>query len=887
MQRATWRNWVVATVLAAAAGSSWSLSAADKLTKSKYAWTKADALAALARNNDDPYLQFVAIQTSRALGDETDIQSILNRVNAGNRFDRREDVDLFSLTSGALAVQESLQLDTLNPASLVEAPADRTVPVGDLKGPSVESHPWKKMLDGKHSEVSNLSESVPADFYFIESRSLNTLIDTLSSGDLWQRHIVVQSGMPATAVPVQERTQKQLGLEIKEWMRLGYDEVVNRVAVTGSDLYINEGSDITILFSLKQPAAFHTAADAMLAAAKASPGATTSNEKYREADVQHIETPDGVVDVFSADPQPDLHIRSNSKAAIRRVLDVILGGSPDAVSLGSTEEFRYIRTLMPLDAPEEGLFVYLSDPFIRRILGPQVKLAERRRLVGLSQLRTLGYAAALFETNYGRPAKSVEELVSAKCAPAGFTSGEIIPPFGGKFSLDPDGVTARCGVLGTAASPTPILELPIDKVSQPEADQYRQFLDRYETYWRTYFDPIAVRIQVTPERYRAETIVLPLINSSIYQGLVEATGGPVADLESLPVPPSNIGSLSVHLDKTKLDDDTRKTIRMTTAMAAGDGPQPPNVERLLIEGLGDTVSFNVCDSDPLLDMNLTQFGAMAMRWGGADDMVSIGMLVTSLTSPVYLAIPVHNESVVDQFLAELDRYAVAALREQRGRLWEFNGDYSLIDHPQDGRSATRVVSLSLGPITWRFYLARIGKGLYLASRRAIIDELAAAQGQPAEEPLTKSTPAHAMLRFRPEHWRKILPTYQLGWVSSARQRTLDNAALISPFLRTYLATHADSGRDEELVQGVQKIAEQVHGVQFLLPDGGEFQLSADRTSIVHSRFGDGLVPHQPDKPSPDGDLQKALSEFKGLSAQLTFLEDGLHAVVTIDRKAAK
>ena len=50
-------------------------------------------------------------------------------------------------------------------------------------------------------------------------------------------------------------------------------------------------------------------------------------------------------------------------------------------------------------------------------------------------------------------------------------------------------------------------------------------MQQYSQYWRTFFDPIAIRIQVTPERYRLETIVLPLIDNTLYSFLAQSLGG--------------------------------------------------------------------------------------------------------------------------------------------------------------------------------------------------------------------------------------------------------------------------------------------------------------------------------------------------------------------------
>jgi len=113
-----------------------------------------------------------------------------------------------------------------------------------------------------------------------------------------------------------------------------------------------------------------------------------------------VTTPDRQIHAFSAYPKPDLHVRSNSKPALERVLAAV-AGDEKVSRLGDSAEFRYIRTLMPRGAKEEDGFVYLSDPFIRRLVGPELKLTERRRMICFNHLRLIGHAAMLFRTLYG------------------------------------------------------------------------------------------------------------------------------------------------------------------------------------------------------------------------------------------------------------------------------------------------------------------------------------------------------------------------------------------------------------------------------------------------------------------------------------------------------
>src|SRR5207249_2290652 len=85
--------------------------------------------------------------------------------------------------------------------------------------------------------------------------------------------------------------------------------------------------------------------------------------------------------------------------------------------LGDRDEFKYIRTLLPLGDNEEDGLVYLSEPFLRRQLGPQVKIAEARRLVCLSHLRMIAHAAQLYRTQFGKGPASLNDLAQAVVLP--------------------------------------------------------------------------------------------------------------------------------------------------------------------------------------------------------------------------------------------------------------------------------------------------------------------------------------------------------------------------------------------------------------------------------------------------------------------------------------
>ena len=535
------------------------------------AWTFDEAVERLALYPRDPYLQYVVLQLGRRDGrmkeavDAVDRPSLLGGLFGQDR-GRRSRADLFATFTGALAIQESLQLDTMRPpgengqpqaaatpANGQPAPPKKPLPVkvevAKLVGPTVPSHPWEQLLGGKTADVGPLAGYVPEEFYFAEFPSVARLHAVLGAGEMWAGHIFTQALGDARSQQTAARIKKQLGLpglapEVID--RLG----VEAVAVVGSDLFLAEGSDVTLLVRGKNVAAL-----ARLADAAAGGGATGAGE-YAGIAYTSRTTPDRSVNVYAASPRPDLHVRGTSLPAFRRVLETVAGraaGGRPVRRLGETAEFKYVRTRMPRGADGEDGFVYLSDAFIRHLTGPRLKLTEQRRVRAYNHLRMIGHAALLFRTEHGRPPRSLEELAEAGCAPGVFGKGELAHPDGGTYSLSADGTSGVCSKYGRADALVPCIERPVTEVTGEEAEAYKQFVAEYSQYWRTFFDPIAVRATVSPTRYRLETLVLPLIDNSVYTDLARGAGKP-APLDLLPTPAREVGGLWAHFDKKPLLD---------------------------------------------------------------------------------------------------------------------------------------------------------------------------------------------------------------------------------------------------------------------------------------------------------------------------------------------
>jgi hypothetical protein len=319
------------------------------------------------------------------------------------------------------------------------------------------------------------------------------------------------------------------------------------------------------------------------------------------------------------------------------------------------------------------------------------------------------------------------------------------------------------------------------------------------------------------------------------------------------------------------------------------------IGELVSKGVGNQLGFHVYDAEPMFDLGLTRFMGMAlgsMRGSRMidDDFLFLFPLVGALNGPVYVSIPVKDRAVVDAFLDRLDGYlAELATREERG--WFFSVDQDFYHLPDvDGREV-RAYGFGFGPLKWRFFWSRIDDALYIASKREVLDDLAAlaAEGpatdrDPAGSPRDPGPAAHALVRLRPENWDQVLGAYRLGWEENNREACLKNLGPLNGISRA-LASSGVSG-ESIAASDIDRYAARVYDVHHFCPDGGHYEVAADGRSVSCTTHGTMREPRQTEAPAAASELGKLLKQFSDLTITLTFLEDGLHAVATLERKPA-
>lgn len=101
---------------------------------------------------------------------------------------------------------------------------------------------------------------------------------------------------------------------------------------------------------------------------------------------------------------------------------------------------------------------------------------------------------------------------------------DIVPvPNPGEVRLTQGGM--QSSRYGTLKFLTPIVELDIEEVSQSEAEAYRRWRRGYQRNFSQVFDPIAVRFNVKPELLGIDVTVMPLIDDTDYEEMVNLTSG--------------------------------------------------------------------------------------------------------------------------------------------------------------------------------------------------------------------------------------------------------------------------------------------------------------------------------------------------------------------------
>jgi hypothetical protein len=569
-----------------------------------------------------PFCRFAAGRIAAAvLGRQKGQQVVLGAPGRGQGTDLSQ---LMDTTTASVSIQEALQHER---GLRLRGGADEpTIPISELERVPLRDHPFEQMRaklpepDGARPEP--LSELAPVDFWYVRFSDIRLMLRVLDEADAWitpAAHILQED---PSVRDLSGRYQTQLGLRRTGLAKVLGHTVVDGVAVVGSDPYLREGSDVTLLFSVTNATAFESELTRHMDAYRESvPGIERATEKHRGVDISIHRDPAGRVRQHRA-TLGKVHLVSNSGQAIRRVIDVSKAG---AASVAASPDFAY---MLARDPHENDALGFLSDRFIAAVISPEQKILQSRRQHALAELLVPGYASLTHGWLHGKEPSSTKELVSSGL----LDQQDLTHRGGGSIEFAP-GTSARSS-WGEPAMLTPLIDLPpVTRVSEQEKRAFEAFAAGYQRNWTQFIDPVAIRLDVEGESdaevAHLEVRVLPLIEGTDYREILDVVGD-----TRIRVPELSDGVRAVWAVG---ETDLRRELNGMARMLGGG-------EKVGIDWLGDWVMLGSLDRAAVLEMaELEHLGVQLPEPHGLDrEAHDLEMARRVGRLPLYAAADVRN-----------------------------------------------------------------------------------------------------------------------------------------------------------------------------------------------------------------------------------------------------
>jgi hypothetical protein len=482
--------------------------------KLKKTW--ATALAEFAERNADAASRFAADRLRALYGEEKPARRV-SRAHVENEI-RNELGHLMDTTTGRLSVQRALE----SRRSLLMQAAEQkpSVPLAKVRAPELAQHPWAELSAalGQAPPEEPLARVVPAEFYFARARDFGKFLDLVTDVETFGQPAADLLDGHAEERGTFRRYETELALERSALTRVLGPAVVSELALVGSDPYVHEGSDVTLIFRVKNGALFSSALLGSLARHTAEhPDVKESSFDAEGVKVSVRRSADGRIRQHRA-TLGELELVSNSPEAIRRVIRTERGKHP---SLAGEPDFKYMLA-RDAQTPSDQL-VYFGDRFIGAVVGPAQKIAEARRQIALGELMVPGYAALAQGLVDGVAPKTRAELLKSRF----LRPEELKHAGGGAIDWEP-GRAARSR-WGSPAALEPLLDQPaVTLVTPAEQAGYEWFSSYYQGVWGERIDPVALRLSQPAQKGKTRVIaadlrVLPTLRSE-YQSTIRTVG---------------------------------------------------------------------------------------------------------------------------------------------------------------------------------------------------------------------------------------------------------------------------------------------------------------------------------------------------------------------------
>lgn len=772
-----------------------------------------------------------------------------------------EDLEsrLYHVFTGGYALQETLQRRTLSQGN---GAGDLNIHVSQLRPPQLTSLPYKDLLEKKKEQnikprLHEIARLVPEDQYFLQFNSFDAAGEFLDLSVDWGDSLLRLFSPQARDNRVQEKLEDQLCLKREGLRRLFAEGVASELALTGSDPYIVEGTDFSVIFKVQKPEAFEKATAQWLKDVSSKhPGLQERSFNYQGHKILARYTADRVVSSFLV-RLGEHTVYSSSHRAMRKVVDTFTGTSP---RLYDALDYRYVTTLMPPTDDACSGYLFASEAFLKRLVAPAFKIGEKRRLECFNNLVMLNNASLFYRMENGASPGSLTDLTEGRY----IDPGKLTCPHGGAYSWDTRHDSCSCSLHNRLKYLTPNAEISTLMVSAREQQEYERYRQRYEAFWQGFFDPIAIRMTVGP-RVRLEVYVLPLANGSLYRQVREGLGKRPLPIRTASFAPSAVASLVA----VRAPQDNADWLRGVPGVPEALEADPTLTD---LGWVGSRVALHLCDADGILEVDPTRLQTLNMLGTniGLPEQALAALAVTAMKLPLYITLDVEDREKAARLLELLATKIVL----KKGDIFGLPTAVDAYRLPDYRDHAVYVLGYRVYALKVRLHVALVGDHLVAATQaktlREVIDAASARDSAAPPE-------AHLLVRLNRLALNQMKGDLQLYWEEKARLACHENIMAIAHLAKLYGVP----------VEEVNRLAEAKYGVRYYCPDGAAYRYDDASGQVLCGVHGNRQHSRQTLGVGAESSFGRFMNTLDEVTAELRFEEDGLLATVDIIRTAPK
>ena len=691
---------------------------------------------------------------------------------------RDRQINMFGVLGGQAALQETFQLQSLE---VREVNDTGPVPIDQIEGVTVKSHPFKEMLGANPGGQLPLANLVPDDCLMAHFPKPQALEPFMGSGSDFLSHLGSLSLGRSLDYGLVDRYLQRLGLTrelLKQLMKMG---ALEECIIFTPDLFFIDGTDLAIVARAPQ---FHLLTSFLqLIGLELSPG-----------NIVELPTLDGGHAYWSL--QDDLVLISTHRSLLNQALH--LKQNQGQGSLGQSDEFKYMLTQLP-PTERTRAFLYFSDPFIRRLVSPATKIGQLRRLQTRVNMNQATSAALLYQLDQQVGFPTVTRLMKLGYLPADFDRDDV--------QLEPN-LMAISKAYGPNCQLKSLMQTPVNQATAIETQAYGRYVEAYSRYWRQFFDPIAVRLDETPDQgLELTTFILPLLDSWLYTQVRECVPGQQGPTLRIPqIEPAPIALFSLNLSEKMWMDFIGDMIQSVSA-----------TDTSFVDDFGPALHLAIQDADPVIAFGGGDLLGIAGQMNGFNEMMMIPMIVSLLTRPCAIFIETQNQDDLIQFLEQGGLNAMFI---------QFANELGVETYRLTDRDAW-ILCVDL------FGMAKLRFGI------AVQDNYLIVTNQPWSQQLsitgTSISPLNDLaLRLEPTAAQEQLAAMFTSAMEKQRRSALQGQAMLTPLIWSGTQTIADA----------LDLHQQLFGFAPKHPGTGNWQRN-DQGHLVSSDYGSPYQAHQP------------------------------------------